>query len=413
MSSAREIDLRDVVRTVLSQWWLVVGATLAAMLLAGLVAWGLLQDEYTSEVLLQFSKSKMGTRTNQEDLTVLQPETFIYYLVNNDTLQRAWSDNQLGEAPYNLPFDGFRGMVSASHLRNTNLIRLTVTLPEAKLAAKVAADLARMGVERNQQLMDAEILRSQEFLADTVGQASRAFEDAYQKLLAERLTNQVERWDNAVRQNGEVLRQIEMDYSEALHSYEEARARYASLIEWITGEKALPERQFVTQSIEGNAALKGLVKDMIRGGEKDVLPLSMKSEMINYNYTETLGKLIQVQSDMQGMQAKMRVKDGERKRMEGVQAEAMANLARARADEDLVYGRFSIVRDTLGSLEPHVLEAAARVVEERQDLAALDSPREPERPSGPPRLLFVLVAGMLGFGASSSLLVLRHLYLSA
>ncbi|MBE7557709.1 hypothetical protein HS125_01645 [bacterium] len=413
MPVQREIDLRHVLETVLAQWRLVAAATLLAMLAAGIVAWGLLKSQYTSEMLLQFSKSRMGTRTTQEDLTGLAPDTFIYYILNNTSLQRAFDELGLGAAPHNLTFERFRSCLSASHIRNTNLIRLSVTLPDPELAQRVAGFLGREGVERNQRMMEEEIERSQAYLKNSVADASDQFLRAYHAHLNQKLANELERRENEVRQNSEVIKQIQLDYTEAFHSYQENLARKHALESYMTGEGALEKIDTVTQTIAQSSVLKDIVKERTGARESQVLPISMQSELINYVYNDTLTKLIQADSDLAGMKAKMEAKREELARMEEAQRVAMEKLARARADEERFYGEFTIARDTLGSLQPRLLEAAARVIEERQDLGPVDSPRLPERPSGPPRLLYVLVAGVLGFGVSCTLLVLRQIYLSA
>lgn len=413
MTGAREIDLRNVVSTVLAQWRWVVAATLVAMLAAAVVAWGLLADQYTSELLLQFSKSRMGTRTAQEDLTGLAPDTFIYYVINNNSLRETYEHPDYREALGKFGFEQWKRAVSAGHIRNTNLIRLSVKLPDPRLAAALAGELGRLGVRRNQEMMREEIERSQEYLYSAVEDASRQFQAAYREHLRQKLENQLELREHEVRQNSEVVKQIELDMTEAYHAMRENQARKAALEAYMTGETALQKIETVTQSIEQNATLKELLKQLLRTGEAQVLPLAMQSEIINYVYNDTLTKLIQADSDLAGMQAKLEAKRAELGRMQEAQRQAMERLARARADDERYYGEFIIARDTLGNLQPRLLEAAARVIEERQDLGMVDSPSVPERPSGPPRLLLVLVAGMLGFTLSSSLLVLRELYLSA
>jgi uncharacterized protein involved in exopolysaccharide biosynthesis len=411
MPDIREIDLQPVVASLVRRWKLVAAATLVAMLVAGVVAWGVLEDEYSAEVMLQFSKSKSGVRTTGDDLTGLEPDTFVYYIMNNDVLNRAFVNAEFGleQPPYEMAFKDFCSRVEVAHIRNTNLIRLAVTLPDPRLSAEVALFLADQGVKRNQTFLQEEKDRSLAYLANMVNDAHTGFTKAANELQRVRRVHEPERWEHQVRQLSEVFKQNYMDETEAFHSWKENQARLASLKEKFEGDDKLVEIMELEQSV-GNSLLKDLLKDSKKISEKDALTLRMKSQLINYVYNDTEVKMIQADSDMRGSQAKYQTKQQQINQIIVEQASAMAKFAAAESEEDRALKELSVYHNAFDSLQTRYAEAGAKIIEERQDLGRLDLPIVPDRPSGPRRKLMVLIAGMIGCALSSFLVVLRDLY---
>ncbi len=141
-----EIDLRDILKT-LSKWkYTIVSVTMVAMLLSGIISIYFLDPVYEASTIVavaQTENSKNAESSNMEDivdelgeLPYMSVESCVQQLKTASVLQTVIDKMKL---PYSRRQLG--AMITAEQLEDTNLMKITISNSDPKLAAQISNTL--------------------------------------------------------------------------------------------------------------------------------------------------------------------------------------------------------------------------------------------------------------------------------
>jgi uncharacterized protein involved in exopolysaccharide biosynthesis len=185
-----EIDLMQYVLAIWRRKWLVVaGATVCAVVALGIGIAS--QRSYEATVNLLITPPKTGAAG---ELTPTVSIATFRALVENRTLaSQVVAEFKLDAAPSNLTAQRFlQQCLTIENVRDTNIVAITVRLPDGRLAAKVANRFAELAEKLAQRLSQEEALRASDYIKTQVDQARERYKGAETHLETFKKTAQVE-----------------------------------------------------------------------------------------------------------------------------------------------------------------------------------------------------------------------------
>jgi uncharacterized protein involved in exopolysaccharide biosynthesis len=391
------ISLLDLLAVFQRRWRLILAITLAVGIGAGLVAFLVLHNQYTAVGLLEVAKSRSGSRTNRDDITALPLDTFIYYVTERGLVHDVLQRFKLDQPPLEYSLDDFLERIQVRQIRNTNLIEVSVTLHEPKLARDVAEKLCRQAITLNGALLQQEIERSaglQRMEFERIVSQVREVRDRWQQTSIEADAQALK---EELMSLGGLLREVETERAVASAMFHDRAQRVKVLQPLFEGPDAIGPVFAATRSISEYQDLQdlmeGVLEDVAPGARPfDLLPVYVTTEERNRLYDELMVKLKTWQAERDGYKAQVNVLDASAadvlQRMNTVENRLVSGVVLIDALEE----EFRKLAEIMKMQAQHVMEATARVVSERQDIRLLGPPQLPEKKSGPRRTLIVFGA---------------------
>lgn len=253
-------------------------------------------------------------RSGDQPHFALQPKSFEALIENHATASDTVQRFALDKPPYNLgPAEFLLRVARADQIEQTNLFRLTVRLPDAKLAAAVANDMANRVRDLTRKISTDQGEGIRELLGAQLSDARQRLDTVQADL--ERLKSDGQ--PDLLRRDVETLLLQRKDLRELTVKIAGERAWQAS------AEAALAKRQRVdvlTRSIDGDATLREAAR---QAGASNVLGLSLKNEFVNSVYDDIDTRLTQSRASL----ASMEQQRDELLRGSGLGADQLARLS--------------------------------------------------------------------------------------
>ncbi len=230
--------------------------------------------QYEAASTLAVSGSKIGEQSPSVAVGNFRP-----FIENNSVAALIVKEFNLGGAPYDLTPELFReNVLSLEEVRNSNLIRLSITLGDATVAAKIANRVADLAVDGARRLSQAEAVQARDDLRVEVEDARKQMENTAAALESFKNKAQVEltREDvNAMLEERGKLLPLVVDI-------EEARARVRR------GEVELAGQHRVDSLVKAIDSEPTLAQAARTTGEPEssLLRLQIKSEEVNKVYQD-------------------------------------------------------------------------------------------------------------------------------
>ena len=213
----QEVDLRDYINVLLKRKKLIIGITLAAIIISGLLSYFVLSPVYeASGSLLVNPKEASVNITSPEQL--LSPLTYLpqisvatyqQIVKSKDIEKKVFDELNLSSPPYNLTLSNFDSMINVINPTNTTLIKVSVQYKDPVLAQKIAKNIL------NETLLYINNLNSFQFQSSK-SSTDKQFQEAKQELE----TAQKTLADfNSQKDNLDSLQRERSSYTDALNSY--------------------------------------------------------------------------------------------------------------------------------------------------------------------------------------------------
>jgi uncharacterized protein involved in exopolysaccharide biosynthesis len=165
--------------------WIVILSTVLGSLVGGIIA-HFMQPVYEAAATLLITESR-------EPEAVNSPETLRAIADSNSMATRVLAALKLDSPPYNLTPDTFRARdVAVEELRGSRMVRVTVTLPDAALAARGADEVARQTVELARSLNQRDTTFLRDYLAAQLEAAQTRKGELEREMVAYRANSQLE-----------------------------------------------------------------------------------------------------------------------------------------------------------------------------------------------------------------------------
>jgi uncharacterized protein involved in exopolysaccharide biosynthesis len=166
------------------RWILILAAALGAV--GGGILGHFMQPVYEASATLLITESR-------EPEAVNSPETLRAIADSNSMATRVLAALKLDGPPYYLTPDTFRARdVAVEELRGSRMVRVTVTLPDAALAARGADEVARQTVELARTLNQQDTTFLRDYLAAQLDAAQTRKGELEREMVAYRASSQLE-----------------------------------------------------------------------------------------------------------------------------------------------------------------------------------------------------------------------------
>jgi len=264
-----DVDFGRYVVAIWSRLWLIVlVGILCAAAAAAMVS--LRPSLYRASAMLAVSGSKIG----EQAAPSVSAANFRPLIESPSVAATVIEELQLSVQPHGLTKESFLGALTSEEVRNSNLIRVEVTLRDPSLAAQAANRVSELAVERARALSQNEAVQARDDIKVEVDQARKQMMDASARLGEFRTAAQIELTKEDVgailRERGK-LPELQLDI-------ETERGRLARAV----AELELRKRtDSLTRSVVGDAALAQAAKS---GLSSSGLGLQLESEEVNKAY---------------------------------------------------------------------------------------------------------------------------------
>ena len=379
-----EIDLMRYALTIWRHKWLVVGmAGACAAVALGLGA--VSPKTYEATVSLIVTPPKTGAAG---ELSPAVSVATFRSLVENQTLAaQVVREFKLDRAPIGLTGRQFLdGCMTIENVRDTNVVTITVRLPDPALAAKVANRYADLAKQLAQRLSQEEAVRARDDIKTQVDLSLSRLQSAEMHLESFKKTAQVELLrkdvDAALGQRGALLQllvDIQMEKARLARAEQElaSRSRIGTIKRTIDGDPALMEAARET------------------GGVKSVLGLETKNEYLNKVY-ENLDEVIATSRTRLAGLEKQRSELIDVRKLDSSQLAPLSLLYDRETELARLTTEFALAKQIYVDVATRFEEARLQVVGRSAQLEIADAAVVPDRPIGPRVLRNTAIAFMVG-----------------
>jgi uncharacterized protein involved in exopolysaccharide biosynthesis len=289
VAGKRDIELIDYLRIVLRRKWLIGVGTVAVALLV-FVATLMRPRTYEASVTLLVTESKIPRPEGVDGARVVPPETFEAVLKSQSLASETIRRFNLNNAPFNLsPTRLLTDHIAIRMLRGTNLITLTVSFPDPKLAADVANFMAQQGLELNARLNQTDTVATKEYIQRQRDEAGTVMGNRQAALVDFKRTVGLE----SLRAEQRILLDAKGRLADAYSDYTTRIPGLRSDVSELTQALARQEQLLaLTKSVFQDPALLAAAQDKVPVDLKSLSSLQLKSQEINTVYQAVQSELI-------------------------------------------------------------------------------------------------------------------------
>ncbi len=393
------MDLFDYIRAVRKRKTMIIGGVIAVVAAAVVVSLAL-PEKYEAESTLMIEQSLIPGETDAASLSPRVIESFgnTYQRVvnNNQTLKKAVEKFNLSEKPYEMTWEKLgSNCINVQPVRGSRLITVTVTLQDPELAQKLANYIADQAVERATQLGTTGAEKSQKILREKRDKARQEMETAASRLEKFRKTAKLpflrKEIDILLNRKEDLERQI----ASVRVSIQQKRKTLARVEEALSDQKPILE---LRRSLARDDLYQQMLARLGEEKQKNLLDLSMLSEQQNPTFLHLQRRSIDLQSGLEGLEAKLKSLKGE---LSSNTAE-LEKLQEERVTKELQLQEkkreYNLRKGNYKRLARKYDQVSLQVASRTQDLKLVDRALVPENPSEPKRRIIVLVAAVLSAG---------------
>lgn len=146
-----EIDLKEYLDIIWSRKWLIIGITLLAALISGLISFFVLQPVYEASTTIMIGKSNTSEKSLQYDDLMLNQKlvnTYSEIIKSNTVLEDVISNLKLGESVTRL-----KENVKINPITDTEIIEIKVNNSDPVLSTNIANDLSEVSMQNVKRIM--------------------------------------------------------------------------------------------------------------------------------------------------------------------------------------------------------------------------------------------------------------------
>jgi protein tyrosine kinase modulator len=380
-----EIDMMQYVLRIWRRKWLVASiAGVCAALALGIGAMS--QKTYEASVSLIVTPPKTGAAG--EISPAVSVATFRSLVENQTLAAQVVREFKLDAKPLALTGRQFlEGCVTIENVRDTNVVTITVRLPDPALAAKVANRYADLAKELAQRLSQEEAVRARDDIKTQVDLSLSRLQAAEMRLEIFKKTAQVELLrkdvDAALGQRGALL--------QLLVDIQMEKARLARAEQELSSRNRIGT---IKRTIDGDPALMEAARET-GGGLKSVLGLETKNEYLNQVY-ENLDQVIATsQTRLAGLE-RQRSELIDVRKLDSSQLASLSLLYERETELARLNTEFDLAKQIYVDVATRFEEARLQVVGRSAQLEVADAAVVPDRPIAPRVVRNTAVALVVG-----------------
>jgi uncharacterized protein involved in exopolysaccharide biosynthesis len=330
-------------------------------------------------------------------------ETYVGIIKSQTVAKEVLKKFSLDKPPHNLTFeDLIDGMISATPIKGTNLIRIEVEYTDPEKARDIANMVAVSAVELNKALNEDEAVKSRDFLKTQLDEASQALAKAEQELLAFKETAGIAKLRKDIEILLEEKRRIEIGIGEGEkeradpgllgidRAIEEKNAVVEVLARRLENEKKILE---LSRSITDDAMMQEIIKETSNLPISALLGIQVKNEQVNPLHQALEPILVEARSNLEGLKAKKAILVADLGGVEKQLADLQKELAQKEMKLENLTRTYELNKEIYKSLKQRFDEARIQVASKTQELKLVDSAIIPGNPIKPNKKMNVLTTG--------------------
>jgi uncharacterized protein involved in exopolysaccharide biosynthesis len=306
----QEVELRNYINVLVKRKKLIIGITLVAVLVSGILSYFILPPVYeASGSLLVNPKGASVNITSLEDLLSplsylpqISVSTYSVIIKSKDIEKKVFDELNLSSPPYNFTLSGLDSMINVINPANTTLIKVSVQYKDPDLAQKIAKEILNETLLYITDLNTTQFQSSKSQLEGQFLSAKKELENT-QKALAD---------FNSQKDNLDSLNRERSSYVNALNSYlsdllllNSEIAQYENQLSSARVELK-KESKYLTleKSIIDDPLLSQLAQQLVNENIIYLSGLKVNSEEINPVYEDLRSKEEEFNITISGLKAK-------------------------------------------------------------------------------------------------------------
>lgn len=406
-----EVDLRDYLRVLWREKWIVIVTVFVAVATALVISYSSPKQyqTQTSLLILPPLATEMGGEVTG---TVFSPETYKSLALAGDLLKEVVSEAypEGGEPSVR----SLRGQMKVEVEQTTQgdfpgrfplYLRVTFTGSDPKQLQSLADAWARRFTERNAQLFVSRTAQSYEYVKQN-------FDEVEQELVAKEEQRKL-----LQQENPELVLQAEVTMLES--EYQSYLAELSQKSQQLANEQAQlsalklslaqePEHFTLQRGLSAEALWNFLSNGVSQENLASLPSLAVEEQVLNDAYVMIRQQLAQTDVAVQGLQGEVAylgsISQDTREAFQQKQSQLVEVQARVqRLDREI-----QVLDNTYASLATKLQEARIARVETPSPIRIADAPIVPSQPIGPRKMMNVAVAGVLGLFAGILLAFFAH-----
>lgn len=400
-----EINLRELIDVLLTGKWLIMGITVCAVLVAGLISFFVLTPSYRASTVLlvrvpqAFQQAPQDTPLSELLDIVGRPavmtlETYRLQATNPVILTNVIEELNLDPAKYTV--EGMQNSVDAELLQGTDLLQISATGTDPLQIKQIANAVAGEFVEFINYTGREQLARSLRFVEEQIGiEEAKLFEavQAYKEFLAQ------PRCVRELAQEVDVKLAILTDFkAETIRNSVEIESTQHHLAEAERQLAGTPMTLETQRSIMADPALLVVAQETTGAGLEELIALQTTDEQLNPLHLRLMSeiatgklRLVKLGSRQDLVQEQMVIIGSQ---LEELQVE----LAEKQVEEEKLSQKVAILRSHHRTFVDRYEESRVSELLEMGEfnITVLSPAREPVLPVGPRKMLNVAIAGVLG-----------------
>jgi len=408
--AADEIELRDYVRGLWKEKWLILLVLVVTIGIAVAISWGLPRQYVTETTLLAPRVSEQLTAEGEPLGRTFSAETYKSMALANDLLEEIIEALDLRVNPAQPDSNLLAAESLERHMRvevvgaetagqrspegsRFPLLTMRVQGTDPKRISQIGNMWAKLFIQRNTHLLETATAQSYEFIAERFTELNTELTTKEEEQKQYKTENPLELWES----NVEILRDRYENFLGQLQDKRlaliENQAQLARLEPALAEEPPYlePKRSISTESLWELLSRNPNPQELAA-----LANLSLTEQQINQVYLSLKDQLIQTQVTVDTLKEGIQYLEGQVQELEGQITQKGAKIGEVQLTLEQMDREIEVLRQTFSSLFNRFQEARIAKAESESSIRVVESAIPPRVPIAPRKLLNVGVAGVLG-----------------
>lgn len=402
-----EVSLREIIEVLLKGWRLIAIITAVCLFLSGILSFFILDPTYEAKTILMASDtaaSLTNLQNNKEDIAgvldllatypIMTLQTYKEQIKNPQLLQQVIDELKLEK--YEIDSYDLIEMINLKTIPDTNLIAVSVTHKDPKLAADIANTLTNKYIAFITDISRQQASKTSQFLTVQMEVEKKKLDEA--TLEQKEFLSQPRGADELRQEFDSKLDMLTTFKTDLVEKEVELNKVKAGLTMSEQELKSTPQLIVTKKSVGQDPLLNQIIAETNGTSIKDAAQITMKSEEVNEGYIELRTKVSEYKIEVSELSAEMnmiRTKiDTTQKELEGIQsdlADKEHNQEAIKRNVDLSQGTYDAF---LNKYEETRITESTEVGD--STINVISHAVIPDRPIGPRKMLNLAVAGVIG-----------------
>lgn len=402
-----EISLRELIEVLLKGWRLIAIITAVCVLFSGILSFFILDPTYEAKTILMASDTTArltNLQNNKEDIAgvldllatypIMTLQTYKEQIKNPQLLQQVIDELKLDK--YGINSGNLVGMIDLTTIPDTNLIAVSVTHTDPKLAADIANTLTNKFTSFITNMSRQQASKTSQFLVGQMEIEKKKLDEA--TLEQKEFLSQPRGADELRQEFDSKLTMLTTFKTELVEKEVELNKVKAGLTMAEQELKTTPKVIVTKKSVGQDPLLNQIIAETNGTSIKDTAQITMNSEEVNEGYIELRTKVSEYKIDASELSAEMNMMrtkiNTTQKELEGIQAD----LADKEHNQELIQRNVDLSQGTYDAFLNKYEETRITESTEVGDstINIISHAVVPDKPIGPRKMLNLAIAGVLG-----------------